>query len=287
MRFTLEPKAPLDVISAYSDTRCIAFRTLQQNFRDGFVKFDAIDPHEVAFLLDIDGTLLDIALTPHDVQVPPTLRKTLLRLQERTNGALALVSGRSLSDIDLIFAPLKLSAVGGHGAEIRVDPSHATNGGKSRFLDKKTRTKLAAVADMAEGIILEDKGYSVALHYRLAPDKQRAIEDSVALICGELPVDAVDILPGKSVIEVKRSGFNKGTALRDLMAHPPFSGRKPIFIGDDVTDEAAFAVVPEFDGMAISVGRMVPGVVQRFETPTDVRRWLEKIATRGDAPVKA
>ena len=251
------------------------------------MKFDAINPHEVAFLLDIDGTLLDIALTPHDVQVPPTLRKTLLRLQERTNGALALVSGRSLSDIDLIFTPLKLSAVGGHGAEIRVDPSHPTNGGKSRFLDKKTRTKLAAVADMAEGIILEDKGYSVALHYRLAPDKQRAIEDSVALICGELPVDAVDILPGKSVIEIKRSGFNKGTALRDLMAHPPFSGRKPIFIGDDVTDEAAFAVVPEFDGMAISVGRMVPGVVQRFETPTDVRRWLEKIATRGDAPVKA
>ncbi len=189
------------------------------------MKFDSIDPREVAFLLDIDGTLLDIALTPHDVQVPSTLRKTLAKLQERTGGAIALVSGRSLSDIDLIFAPLKLSAVGGHGAEMRVDPLSKMNGARALFLHKKTRNQLADVADMAEGIIMEDKGYSVALHYRLAPDKQRAIEDSVAAICGELPAGSVEILPGKSVIEIKKSGFNKGTALRDLMAHPPF--RRP------------------------------------------------------------
>jgi trehalose 6-phosphate phosphatase len=246
------------------------------------VKFDSINPREVAFLLDIDGTLLDIALTPHDVQVPSALRKTLAKLQEHTGGAIALVSGRSLSDIDLIFAPLKLSAVGGHGAEIRVDPLSTVNGARALFLHKKTRNQLADVADMAEGIIMEDKGYSVALHYRLAPHKQRAIEDSVAAICGELPAGSVEILPGKSVIEIKKSGFNKGTALRDLMAHPPFAGRKPIFVGDDVTDEAAFAAVPEFDGMAISVGRMVPGVVERFEAPADVRRWLERIANKDD-----
>jgi trehalose 6-phosphate phosphatase len=249
------------------------------------VKLDSIDPREVAIFLDIDGTLLDIALTPHDVQVPPTLRKTLLRLQERTSGAIALVSGRSLSDIDLIFAPLKLSAVGGHGAEMRVDPLSDVNGSRSRFLLKRTRDQFAEVADMDEGIIMEDKGYSVALHYRLAPHKQRAIEDSVAAICSELPAGSVEILPGKSVIEIKRSGFNKGTALRELMSHPPFAGRRPIFVGDDVTDEAAFAVVPEFDGMAISVGRMVRGVAQRFEAPADVRRWLEKIGAKdGSSP---
>jgi trehalose 6-phosphate phosphatase len=245
------------------------------------VKLDSIDARQVAFLLDIDGTLLDIALTPHDVRVPSSLRKTLAALQEHTAGAVALVSGRSLSDIDLIFSPLKLSAVGGHGAEIRVTPTSKANGAHSRFLDKKTRSRLIEVAEFDEGVIMEDKGYSVALHYRLAPDKQGAIEDAVAAICGELPAGTVEILPGKAVIEIKKGGFNKGTALRDLMAHPPFAGRRPIFIGDDVTDEAAFAVVPEFDGMAISVGRMVPGVSQRFETPGDVRRWLERIAKDG------
>jgi len=245
------------------------------------VKLDSIDPRQVAILLDIDGTLLDIALTPHDVRVPSTLRKTLLKLQERTDGALALVSGRSLSDIDLIFAPLKLSAVGGHGAEIRVSPNSKANGIQSRFLDRKTRARLIEVAEVDEGVIMEDKGYSVALHYRLAPDRKRAIEDAVAAICGDLPQGAVEVLPGKAVIEIKKSGFNKGTALRDLMAHAPFAGRKPIFVGDDVTDEAAFAVVPEFDGVAISVGRMVPGVAQRFEAPGDVRRWLEHIARNG------
>ena len=247
------------------------------------MKLDTIDPSQVAFLLDIDGTLLDIALTPYDVRVPSSLRRTLAKLQERTNGALALVSGRSLSDIDLIFAPLKLSAVGGHGAEVRISPTSKANGTSSRFLDRKTRSRLIEVAKVGEGIIMEDKGYSVALHYRLAPDKKRAIEDAVTAICGELPEGAVEILPGKAVIEIKKSGFNKGTALRDLMAHAPFAGRKPIFVGDDVTDEAAFAVMPEFDGMAISVGRTVPGVAQRFEAPSDVRRWLEHIAKDGAA----
>lgn len=242
------------------------------------MKLDSIDLRQVAILLDIDGTLLDIALTPHDVRVPPALRKTLSTLKERTDGAIALVSGRSLSDIDLIFSPLKLAAVGGHGAEIRVNPDTNVNGAKSRYLDKKTRARLIEVAEVDEGVIMEDKGYSVALHYRLAPNKKRAIEDAVAIICSELPAGTVEILPGKAVIEIKKSGFNKGTALRDLMQQAPFVGRKPIFVGDDVTDETAFAVVPEFEGVAISVGRMVPGVAQRFETPSDVRRWLERIA---------
>ena len=246
------------------------------------MKLDSINPREVAFLLDIDGTLLDIALTPHDVRVPSTLRSTLTKLHEQTGGALALVSGRSLSDIDLIFSPLKLTAVGGHGAEIRIDPRSTANGVKSRFLDRTTRTRLSKVADLAEGIIMEDKGYSVALHYRLARDKRHAIEDGIAAIVGALPPGSVEVLPGKAVIEVKKSGFNKGTALRELMAHPPFAGRKPIFVGDDITDELAFAVVPEFGGMAISVGRTVPGVAQRLETPSEVRHWLERIANKGN-----
>jgi trehalose 6-phosphate phosphatase len=233
--------------------------------------------NKIAILLDIDGTLLDIALTPHDVRVPSTLRKTLERLRDRTGGALALVSGRSLSDIDLIFSPLRLSAVGGHGAEIRLSPNGHAEGNRPVLLDKEIRRRFAGIAGKGDGIIVEDKGYSLALHYRLAPDKQRAIEDAVAAICAELPPASVEVLPGKSVLEIKKVGFNKGTAIRDLMSHPPFAGRRPIFVGDDKTDDTAFAVMPEFDGTAISVGRMVPGVTERFEAPTDVRRWLERL----------
>jgi len=251
------------------------------------VKLDSVDVRKVALLLDIDGTLLDIALTPHDVRVPSSLRKTLAKLQDYTGGALALVSGRSLSDIDLIFSPLQLSAVGGHGAEIRPEPNGHVNGAQPPRLQKEIRRRFADIARISEGIIVEDKEYSVALHYRLAPDKQRAIEDAVATICADLPPNSVELLGGKAVIEIKKVGFNKGTALRDLMSHPPFSGRRPIFVGDDKTDEAAFAVMPEFDGIAISVGRMVPGVAERFEAPSDVRRWLERLVKNGEGPQAA
>jgi trehalose 6-phosphate phosphatase len=242
------------------------------------VHSEPIDIRKTAILLDIDGTLLDLAPTPHDVRVPPTLRRTLERLHECTSGALALVSGRSLDDIDLIFKPLKLSAVGGHGAEIR----HLANGSANRSvalpLDDELKQQLFNIAQLDPAIIIEDKDYSLAIHYRLAPDKRRAIEDAIDEIGAELPPDSIEVLPGKAVIEVKKIGFNKGTAIRELMSQPPFAGRRPVFVGDDTTDETAFAVMPEFDGLAVSVGRMVPGVAKRFETPSDVRRWLERIA---------
>jgi trehalose 6-phosphate phosphatase len=247
------------------------------------VQLDSIDTDQVAILLDIDGTLLDIAPTPHDVRVPPTLRRTLTKLHARTGGALALVSGRSLRDIDLIFSPLQLTAVGGHGAEIRLLPEGSSKRQPSVLLDKKLRRRFADIAGSGDGIIVEDKGYSLALHYRLAPEKQRAVEDAVAAICADLPTAFLEVLPGKSVLEIKKVGFNKGTAIQYLMSQPPFAGRRPIFVGDDTTDETAFAIVPEFDGIAISVGRMVPGVTQRFEAPSDVRRWLERIVKDDEA----
>jgi trehalose 6-phosphate phosphatase len=245
------------------------------------VQAEPIDYRKTAILLDIDGTLLDLAPTPHDVRVPSTLRRTLERLHESTGGAVALVSGRSLSDIDLIFKPLKLSAIGGHGAEIRLANGSASCGG-TPALDDEVKERFTDIAALAPEIIVEDKGYSVAIHYRLVPGKRRAIEDAVAAICADLP-DSLEVLPGKAVIEIKKSGFNKGTAIRELMAHPPFAGRRPVFVGDDTTDETAFAVMPEFNGLAISVGRMVPGVAKRFETPSDVRRWLERIAKSNGA----
>ena len=239
----------------------------------------ALVPHlrECAVLLDIDGTLLDLAPTPREVWVPPGLAKTLHRLLERTDGALALVSGRSLNDIDLIFAPQEYPAVGGHGAEMRLATDSEAVATHAPPMDKELKKRLAAIAALSPGILLEDKGYSLALHYRLAPHAEKAIYEAVSLIRADLPNAPIEVLPGKCVCEIKHSGFTKATGVRELMTHEPFKGRKPLFIGDDVTDESVFAIMPDFDGVAFSVGRRARGVDGHFDAPNDVRQFLSKL----------
>ena len=229
---------------------------------------------ECAILLDIDGTLLDLAPTPREVWVPPGLAETLSRLRDRTSGALALVSGRSLNDIDLIFAPEQFPAVGGHGAEMRISTDSEAVAVHAPPMDKELKRRLAAIAKLSPGILLEDKGYSLALHYRLAPHAEKAIYEAVSLIRADLPNAPIEVLPGKCVCEIKQSGFDKATGVRELMTHAPFLGRRPIFIGDDVTDEAVFAMMPDVGGMAFSVGRRAQGVTDYFDEPRDVRAWL-------------
>jgi trehalose 6-phosphate phosphatase len=233
-------------------------------------------PHlsETAILLDIDGTLLDLMPTPREVWVPPGLSKTLNRLTQRTNGALALVSGRSLNDIDLIFAPDQFPAVGGHGAEMRIDPDSEAVAAHAPPMDKELKRRLAAIAKLSPGILLEDKGYSLALHYRLAPHAEKAIYAAVSLIRADLPNAPIEVLPGKCVCEIKHSGFTKASGVRELMTREPFKGRRPLFIGDDVTDETVFAIMPDFDGFAFSVGRRAKGVAGHFDAPSDVREFL-------------
>ena len=237
-------------------------------------------PHldQCAILLDIDGTLLDFAPTPREVWVPPGLAKTLNRLLARTSGALALVSGRSLNDIDLIFAPEQFPAVGGHGAEMRVSGDSEAVATHAPPLDKELKRRLATIAKLSPGILLEDKGYSLALHYRLAPHAEQAIYAAVSLIRAELPDAPIEVMPGKCVCEIKPSGFNKASGVIELMSHEPFRGRRPIFIGDDVTDESVFAIMPGFGGLAFSVGRRAQGVVDHFDEPHDVREWLAHLA---------
>ena len=155
------------------------------------------DLRECAILLDIDGTILDIAPAPQEVWVPPTLRHTLRRLQELTGGALALVSGRKLDDIDLIFAPLQLAAIGGHGAELRPVPGTEPQR-RAGWLSAELKRVLAALSELGRGILAEDKGYSLALHYRLAPDLGPALRAAVASICAQMPPGTVDILPVQS-----------------------------------------------------------------------------------------
>ena len=235
-------------------------------------------PHlsQTAVLLDIDGTLLDLAPTPREVWVPPGLAKTLKRLHERTNGALALVSGRSLNDIDLIFAPDVFPAVGGHGAEMRLDVAAEAEAVAAHAppMDKELKRRLAAIAKLSPGILLEDKGYSLALHYRLAPHAEKAIYEAVSLIRADLPNAPIEVLPGKSVCEIKHSGFTKASGVRELMTHEPFRGRRPFFIGDDVTDETVFAIMPDLNGLSFSVGRRATGVAGHFDAPSDVRAFL-------------
>jgi trehalose 6-phosphate phosphatase len=233
--------------------------------------------HETAILLDIDGTLLDLMPTPREVWVPPGLSETLNRLTERTSGALAMVSGRSLNDIDLIFAPDVFRAVAGHGAEMRLAVTNEADDVHAPPMDKELKRRLAAIAKLSPGILLEDKGYSLALHYRLAPHAEKAIYDAVSAIRADLPNAPIEVLPGKFVCEIKPAGFTKATGVIELMTHEPFKGRRPIFLGDDVTDESVFAIMPGMNGLAFSVGRHAQGVAGHFAEPRDVRAWLGRL----------
>jgi trehalose 6-phosphate phosphatase len=240
-----------------------------------------IDLDAVALLLDVDGTLIDLAPTPDAVSAPASLKTTLAALARRTGGSCALVSGRRVGDLDRIFAPLRMPAVGGHGVEFRLDPLRDPEPPRAPALAPEIRRRLHGLAPTGTGVLVEDKGYAVAVHFRLAPEWADTVLKAVAAIQAELPPGTIEVLPGKAVLEIKPAAFSKGTAIRELMAVAPFRGRRPIFIGDDTTDEHAFAVLPEFDGIGISVGRSVPGIAACLPAPSDVRHWLARIL--GDA----
>ena len=252
-------------------------------FGDGdVVSPSTVEAAAVAILLDVDGTILDIAASPRDVHLPPALARTLAGLAGHLGGALALVSGRTVADLDRIFAPLRLPAIGGHGAQTRPAGDRADVLSFAPRLDEALRRQLSRLAILLPGVLVEDKGSSIALHTRAAPQHADAVRDAVAAICAAGPA-GVETLAGKAVLEVKPIGFDKGAAVRALMALPPFRGRRPIFIGDDVTDAAAFAVLPEFAGIGFSVGHLFPGLAGSFATPAEVRDWLSRLLQRWDA----
>lgn len=236
------------------------------------------DPRSTAIFLDIDGTLLDIAPTPLEVMVSDELRATLASLFAAFGGAVAFVSGRPIAEMDRLFHPLRLAAVGGHGAEIRFARESETRRSKIATLDDELRAAFARIGRIGDGVIVEDKGYSLAIHYRLAPQLGGEIMKAVTAVCKNERCDSLEVLPGKLVIEIKPGGYDKGTGLREIMSVPPFTGRKPIFVGDDVTDNAAFAVLPDFGGTGFSVGGIVPGASFNFDGPQDVRRWLRHLS---------
>jgi trehalose 6-phosphate phosphatase len=233
-----------------------------------------------AFLFDIDGTLLDLAPTPDAVVVPKGLRSALQRLFDLSGGALAFVSGRLIDDIDRIFAPMVLPAIGGHGAEMRVSPTSKACAIGAYPMSRELKRRFAAIGDMSDRILIEDKGYSLAVHYRQAVEFEPAIFARVTAIRSELSEAPIDVLPGKRVVEIKPSGFSKASGVRELMTQIPFKGRCPVFFGDDVTDDAVFAIMPDIAGLSFSVGRRARGVAGQFGRPRDVRRWLTNLAER-------
>jgi trehalose 6-phosphate phosphatase len=235
---------------------------------------DLSDLKRMAVLLDVDGTLLDIAPTPQEVVVPRDLPDTLSRLRERLDGALALVSGRMIAEMDGFFAPLRLAAIGGHGAEMRPAAGGPIIAGHANRLDANFKLRLKDIAARHPGVLVEDKGYSLALHYRQVPKQGVALIHDVKHAYEAWGDNSIQLLTGKAVLELKFAGFNKGTAVRELMSHRPFAGRLPVFVGDDHTDEDGFKAMPEFYGHSISVGRKLPNVDWCFDSPAEVRRWL-------------
>jgi trehalose 6-phosphate phosphatase len=237
----------------------------------------------IALLLDVDGTILDTANTPGSVVVPGSLRASLEELHTKNGGALALVSGRLIRDLDSLFAPLRLPAIGGHGAEMRLTGDQAAHTRHADAIGSALRRLVTAAAADDPRVILEDKGSSLAVHYRLAPQVEQMLKAKIAAIVSRVAVRDLEVLHGKAVIEIKPASFNKGEAVRELMKSPPFAHRRPVFVGDDTTDESVFRVLPMLGGVGYSVERSIPGVNGTFDSPADVRCWLAQLCGRAES----
>jgi trehalose 6-phosphate phosphatase len=234
------------------------------------------DLQRSALLLDIDGTLIDIAPTPESVVVPPDLVKVLENLFRLASGAVAFVSGRRISEVDALFQPLRLPAIGCHGAEFRANRHDDVE--EVACISESLRRRLAEIAQMTPGVLSEDKCHTFAIHFRAVPEAEPILLRALAEHRAALAAADLQMLKGKAVIEIKPRWFNKGTAIARLMRHAPFAGRVPVFLGDDTTDEDVFRVLPEYDGLGYSVGRPLDGAAYTFPAPSNVRRWLGQIA---------
>jgi len=231
----------------------------------------------VAIFLDFDGTLVKIVDRPDLVRIPPGLLDALQDAHERLSGALALVTGRSISDLDELIEPLQLPAAGVHGLEYR-DNSGIMCAGSRNAIPDPVRNRLVALEATDPGLILEDKGASLAMHYRQSPHRKEAVSAQFEAIVAELGPEFI-LQQGKMVIELRPAGATKGTAVRKFMLAPPFAGRRPIFIGDDITDEDAFCVVNEMHGYSIRVGPDCAESEAHFVLPdvSAVQRWLDQV----------
>lgn len=229
--------------------------------------------HNWAFFLDVDGTLLQLADHPQAVKIDPELRNTLQALVRYNDKAVALISGRSLYDLDCLFAPLKLPAAGMHGNERRDANGrlHAP-AAASRNL-AQAREQARRFAELHPGCIVEDKGSGFALHFRQTPVAATAADTLMTSLLATVGSDYT-LQHGKMVIEIRPVAHDKGSAILAFVQEPPFAGRVPVFIGDDLTDEDGFRLVCKLGGVAIKVGEGETVAPWRLPDSHAVSEWL-------------
>lgn len=228
-----------------------------------------------AFFFDLDGTLADIKPRPEDVFVPDDVLARLSLLARMNSGALALISGRSINELEQLVKPYRFPLAGVHGAERR-----DINGQTERVtLPKEVLIPLEQALQQGlsslDGVKLEAKGMAFALHYRQVPQHEEAVFALAKKMVEHFPQLAMQ--PGKCVVELKPSGIHKGAAIEAFLRTPPFAGRTPVFLGDDLTDEHGFKAVNKLGGVSIKVGSGATQAQWRLADVGDVYQWLERI----------
>ena len=240
-----------------------------------------LDPRTTAFFLDFDGTLVEIVARPQDVVLAERTRATLTGLLELTGGAVALISGRELADLDALVAPLQLPAAGSHGSELRLVPGGPVDEAEGHAGLHRAEPELAAFAE-THGLLLERKRGALSLHYRSHPE----LEDEARALTARLAEGTQELrtIDGNMITELALAGFDKGKAVARMLAAPPFAGRRPVVAGDDTTDEDAFAEALRRGGIAIKVGGGETCADCRVPNTGAFLDWLAAIARgmRGD-----
>ncbi|HEY4582427.1 MAG TPA: trehalose-phosphatase [Lysobacter sp.] len=232
-----------------------------------------------ALFLDVDGCLLDFADQPEAVEVPDGLADLLARLSLALDGALAFVSGRRIVQVDTLFSPLRLPCAGLHGLELRESAElvHAPDDAPEAL--RQLREGAGRIVAAHPGARVEDKGVALALHWRAAPAARSPLQALAAAAVANLP--GYRLQHGNCVVELRPAQADKGQAVQRLMARAPFAGRHPVYAGDDLTDEDAFAAVNALGGLSVRVGDREPSFATRTLADTGaLRAWLAEAADR-------
>ena len=238
-----------------------------------------LDLNKVALYLDFDGTIADIVVDPALVHVDEISIIHLTSLSRKLGGALAIVSGRSISDIDQRLKPLVLPVAGVHGLTRRTADGLVEMATVDESLVGRVTAALEPFVYKHPGLLLEPKWGAIAVHYRARPELAEACFETLSAAALTVQKSA-EIVNGKMVVEAKFARYNKGTAVRSFASEFPFRGRRPVFAGDDVTDEDGFAAVIELGGVAAKVGAGPSVATTRFKSAAEFREWLGLIANQ-------
>src|SRR6267142_2961458 len=237
-------------------------------------------PADSGFFLDIDGTLLDIAERPQLVRIDDDLGHLLATTRDATGGAVALISGRSVAEIDRLFGR-NFCAAGQHGAERR-DAAGKMHQHRVPLAGlRKALKRLRVMVAEHPALVLEDKGMNLALHYRSAPELGATVREALRRLVEDLG-DDFELQSGKMVMEIKPSGKDKGTAIAEFLEETPFQGRLPVFIGDDLTDEFGFELINRVGGCSVKVGEGSSAANWRLPNAHAVRAWLRRFVERSE-----